>query len=74
MVGKWVNKMLTLLACHCDHVRIFSLDYAQVVEELVEDRELTVNNVVKKFDNYQDKIKFASFGKTKIKNVKKELY
>ena len=54
-----------------DNYKVITDDYAQVVEELVEDRELSVNNVVKKFDNYQDKIKFASFGKTKIKNVKK---
>ena len=51
-----------------DKYKVITDDYVQLVEELVQDRELSVNNVVEKFDKYQDQIKFVSFGKTKIKS------
>ena len=51
--------------------RKVSDDKAVEMVEIVENRDLSIDEVVKKVDSLQDKIKFTAFGKTKIKANKR---
>ena len=41
--------------------------FADGVEKVISDKTKTIDEVIKKFDSIQDKIKYKAFGKTKIK-------
>ena len=46
-------------------------DYAESIGDMVKDKELHINEVVRRLDKYQEKIKYAAFGKTKEKGRKR---
>ena len=47
-----------------------SNDVAESIEEIIGENELDIDVVVKRVDKLQDKVKFAAFGKTKVKQGK----
>ena len=46
-------------------------DYAGNINEIIDNEDLSVDEVVKKIDGIQDKIKYTAFGKTKVKKWSK---
>ena len=45
-------------------------DVADQMVDIIENRDLPIEKVIKKIDNLQDKFKFTAFGKTRIKGNK----
>ena len=44
---------------------------AESMTDIIENKELSIDRVVKKIDNFQDKVKYLAFGKTKLKSGRK---
>ena len=44
---------------------------AESMTDIIENKELSIDRVVKNIDNLQDKVKYLAFGKTRLKSGRK---